>query len=114
MGEICVQLVYVDEAGQLFDVSLQLAFGSTVEQAILHSGFLSKYPSLMLSTLSCGVYSRRKRLDDVLLNNDRLEVYRPLLIDPKDRRRRVVDAKRNPKKWRQELSLRQQTYKKPI
>jgi|LakMenEpi03Aug12_release.lakeMendotaPanAssembly.Ray.scaffolds.fasta_scaffold2923131_1 putative ubiquitin-RnfH superfamily antitoxin RatB of RatAB toxin-antitoxin module len=114
MGEICVQLVYVDEAGQLFDASLQLARGSTVEQAVLHSGLLSQYPNLALSTLNCGVYSRRKRLDEALLNHDRLEIYRPLLIDPKDRRRRVVDAKRNPKKWRQELSLRQQAYKKTV
>ena len=106
MADISISVVYVDERGGLFDESLSVPDNCTIGQAIIQSSFFVRYPNMALDTLNVGVYSLRKHLTDVLHDQDRIEIYRPLLIDPKDRRRLVVDAKRNPKKWRQERRIK--------
>lgn len=103
MHNIRVSVVYVDAAGGVFDQSLSLPPNSTVADAVTQSVFLQHYPHLQLAHLNLGVYSVRKILTDPLQDHDRIEIYRPLLIDPKDRRRQMVDKKRSPKKWRQDI-----------
>jgi putative ubiquitin-RnfH superfamily antitoxin RatB of RatAB toxin-antitoxin module len=68
--------------------SLQVAAGSTVEQAIMLSGLLDQVPGLDIGTAPVGIYGKKKALDTVLRERDRVEVYRPLLCDPKETRRR--------------------------
>lgn len=98
-----VSVVYADTSGSLFERLLIVPRDATVGQAIMASDVLIAYPELAqlgLASLSAGVYSRRKKLDDGLYDGDRIEIYRPLIIDPKDRRRQVVNRGRDPKKWR--------------
>ncbi|CAH0524915.1 RnfH family protein [Vibrio hippocampi] len=67
---------------------------STVEDIIQRSGVLSAYPEIDLKQNKVGVFSRNVRLDATVRDKDRIEIYRPLLADPKEiRRKRAEQAK---------------------
>jgi putative ubiquitin-RnfH superfamily antitoxin RatB of RatAB toxin-antitoxin module len=66
----------------------------TVEQIIVSSGVLERYPEIDLTVNKVGVYSRNVKLDAQVRDKDRIEIYRPLLADPKEiRRKRAEQAK---------------------
>jgi len=68
-------------------ISLELASGSTAKQAIHLSGLLQQHPEIDLSTQKIGIFGQSCGLDRVLNSGDRIEIYRPLLIDPMQARR---------------------------
>jgi putative ubiquitin-RnfH superfamily antitoxin RatB of RatAB toxin-antitoxin module len=79
--------------------SLVVNNASTVEDIINQSGVLSSYPDIDLSTNKVGVFSRNVKLHDTVRDKDRIEIYRPLLADPKEiRRKRAEQAKQESKK----------------
>jgi uncharacterized protein len=66
----------------------------TVKQIIEQSGVLAVYPEIDLAENKVGVFSRNVKLDSTVRDHDRIEIYRPLLADPKDiRRKRAEQAK---------------------
>lgn len=66
----------------------------TVEEIIVQSGVLELYPEIDLNKNKVGVFSRNVKLDATVNNKDRIEIYRPLLADPKEiRRKRAEQAK---------------------
>ncbi|WP_329743224.1 RnfH family protein [Dyella sp. A6] len=67
---------------------VELAPGSTVMQAIEASGLLRDEPCLELDPARLGVFARRVAPGDILRDGDRVEIYRPLTVDPKEARRR--------------------------
>lgn len=67
---------------------LRLDAGATVQQAIAVSGLALEMPDLDLAALPVGIYGKKTTLDTVLREHDRVEVYRPLIADPKNARRR--------------------------
>jgi uncharacterized protein len=67
---------------------LSLPAGSTVIQAVEQSGILQELPEVAFDPAHLGIFSRRVAPDDVLQDGDRVEIYRPLTLDPKDARRR--------------------------
>jgi putative ubiquitin-RnfH superfamily antitoxin RatB of RatAB toxin-antitoxin module len=67
--------------------------GTTIGQAIEQSGVLAEYPEINLVTQPVGIYAKKKALDTVLRERDRIEIYRPLVADPKDSRRRRAAKK---------------------
>lgn len=68
--------------------------GTTALQAVLQSGVLTQYPDLEPSTLRLGIYSHAIAPDTPLRDHDRVEIYRPLLADPKlARRQRAAERK---------------------
>ncbi len=74
---------------------LRLPAGSTVGAAIRASGLLREYPEIDLERNRLGIFGRLVRLETVVRNGDRVEIYRPLLADPKEvRRRRAAAAKK--------------------
>ena len=75
-------------------ISLQLPPGATVQQAIDASGILGRHPEIDLAKLKVGVYGKLKPLDTALADHDRVEIYRPLIVDPKMARQRRVDKSR--------------------
>ncbi|MCG5073585.1 RnfH family protein [Paraburkholderia tagetis] len=75
-------------------IGVELAPGSTVRQAIEASGILARHPEIDLTKLKVGVYGKLKPLDTVLADHDRVEIYRPLVVDPKLARQRRVDKTR--------------------
>jgi uncharacterized protein len=73
---------------------LQLPLGATAEQAIKQSGILDKFPGIDLEKNKIGIFGKSSKLDAVLRDKDRVEIYRPLLADPKEiRRRRAEEGK---------------------
>ncbi|MCP3714695.1 RnfH family protein [Paraburkholderia sp. CNPSo 3281] len=75
-------------------ISIELPAGATVQQAIDASGILARHPEIDLVQLKVGVYGKLKPLDTVLADHDRVEIYRPLIVDPKMARQRRVDKTR--------------------
>ena len=82
-----VQVCYASEALQ-FLRNLQVEAGTTLEQAVRLSGLLQAAPEIDLATRAVGIYARKQTLDTVLREHDRVEIYRPLIADPKNARRR--------------------------
>lgn len=69
-------------------ISLEVPAGATVHQALAASGVLAAHPELDLRVVQVGVWGRPATLDVPLKDGDRVEIYRPLQIDPKEVRRR--------------------------
>lgn len=72
---------------------LRVAAGTTVGQAIEQSGVLAAFPDINLVTQPVGIYGKKKTLDTALRDRDRVEIYRPLVADPKDSRRKRAAKK---------------------
>ena len=87
---ITVEVVYISETRQ-FLKSLQVPLDSTVMEVIELSGLMLEFPHLNLS--SVGVYGKLVSLEAPLQAFDRVEIYRPLLVNPKEARRQR--AKKN-------------------
>ncbi|WP_027799503.1 RnfH family protein [Paraburkholderia dilworthii] len=75
-------------------IAVELPPGATLKQAIEASGILQRYPQIDLDTQKVGVFGKLKSLDTVLADHDRVEIYRPLLVDPKVSRQRRVEKTR--------------------
>ena len=69
-------------------VALRLPAGSAVKDAVRASGLRERLPELASSSLDCGIFSHPCAPDRVLEDGDRVELYRPLLCDPKEIRRK--------------------------
>ena len=75
-------------------LSLPVSKNATVEQGIIESGIISLFPEIDLSVNKVGIWNKAVKLTQVLENLDRIEVYRPLIADPKEvRKRRAEKAK---------------------
>ena len=91
-GELQVYIVYATPQDE-FIHPMRVAPGTTAGQAIEHSGVLARFPGINLVTQPVGIYGKKKSLDTVLRERDRVEIYRPLVADPKDSRRRRAAKK---------------------
>ncbi|MBI4755234.1 MAG: RnfH family protein [Betaproteobacteria bacterium] len=75
-------------------VRLSVAKGSTVRQAVESSGLLEKFPGIDLARDKVGIFGKLAKLDTVVREDDRVEIYRPLVADPKEvRRKRAEEGK---------------------
>ena len=75
-------------------VSLKLPEGSTIQQAIEASGLLQRHPDIDLAKTKVGIYGKLSRMDTVVRERDRVEIYRPLIADPKEvRKQRAAEGK---------------------
>ena len=86
-AEIDVVVAYAPAPRQVREIALRLATGSTLAQALQASGLAALYPELDLAHAPVGVWGRKAARDQVLRDQDRVEVYRPLRVDPKVARR---------------------------
>ena len=69
--------------------------GTTAQQAIEQSGILLKFPEIDLTKNKIGIFGKLGKKDALLKAGDRVEIYRPLLADPKEiRRQREAEGKR--------------------
>ncbi|OIV47911.1 RnfH family protein [Sodalis sp. TME1] len=93
MPDIRVEVVYALPERQYLR-QLVLQEGSTLEQAIRASGLLALRQDIDLDVNKVGIFSRPAKLEDQLSDGDRVEIYRPLLIDPKELRRQRADRTR--------------------
>lgn len=81
-----VEVVCGDAKKQIL-LTVEVPEKATVQQAIEKSNILQNYPELKLADLVLGIFSKKCQLDTVLEAGDRVEIYRPLMIDPKEARR---------------------------
>ncbi|MDX9995303.1 MAG: RnfH family protein [Rhodocyclaceae bacterium] len=90
---IKIEVVYAQAERQEV-VPLTLPAGATVLQAVEASGLPMKYPEIDLAKGKFGIYSKLARPDVVLRDRDRVEIYRPLIADPKEvRKQRAAEGK---------------------
>ena len=80
-----VELIFVASDQTVFQRRLCLVKGATVADAITASGIINQYP--LASALPTGIFSKLVSRETVLSSGDRVELYRPLTIDPKEKRR---------------------------
>lgn len=82
-----VEIAYSPEARVIDWVELSLAGPCTVGEALRLSGLLQRHPEIDLERQRVGVWGRPRRVDELLRDGDRVEVYRGLQVDPKEARR---------------------------
>ena len=98
-AELCVSVVYL-RPGLVFEKALRLPAGTTVGAAIKASGIGDVVAELADAELEVGVFSQIRKPADPLYDGDRVEIYRPLTIDPKEARRIRVAVRRRRKAGR--------------
>jgi uncharacterized protein len=86
---IKVQIAYANPEKQLV-LKIEINSPCTIKQAILHSNMLAHFPEIDLPTQAVGIWGRRATLDTHCADGDRIEIYRPLVIDPKQARKKRV------------------------
>ncbi len=87
MGEsIAIEVAYA-EPDSLYLKALRLARGATVRDALANCDLAACYPALDLARATIGIHGRKVQRDQVLRDGDRVEVYRPLHMDPMQARR---------------------------
>jgi putative ubiquitin-RnfH superfamily antitoxin RatB of RatAB toxin-antitoxin module len=88
-----VEIAYALPQKQLI-VPVRFYAGMTAEQAIQASGILMKFPEIDLSVNQIGIFGKLSKLDTALRHLDRVEIYRPLIADPKEvRKQRAAEGK---------------------
>jgi putative ubiquitin-RnfH superfamily antitoxin RatB of RatAB toxin-antitoxin module len=84
---VAVTLVCAPSPRQVFEQALVLAPGATLEDAVRASGLAAHSPTLDWRAMTAGVWGRAAVWDQVLVDGDRIELCRALLVDPKVARR---------------------------
>lgn len=91
--DIMVEVAYALPKQQLI-IPVNVAEGTTAEAAVLASGIMEKFPEIDLNANKLGIFGKLVKSDTVLRHLDRVEIYRPLIADPKEvRRQRAAEGK---------------------
>ncbi len=77
-----ISVTYADPDNPLW-LKVQVKKGSTVEDAIRTTDLLTRYPDLDLTSMKVGIFGKTTQLDQELNKGDRVELYRPITVDPK-------------------------------
>ena len=91
---IQVEVVYalVDEQALL---NVAVPEGSTVKEVVVQSGVLEQFPEIDIETVDVGLFGKMTKMDQAVREKDRIEIYRPLIADPKEvRKRRAAEGKK--------------------
>lgn len=91
-GALTVEVTYALAQEQAV-VQLKVEPGVTLRQAIERSGLLERYPGINLAAVRVGVFGKLRELDEPVSAGERIEIYRPLIADPRERRRRAAKKK---------------------
>ncbi|WP_455206789.1 RnfH family protein [Kaarinaea lacus] len=92
-SQILVEVAYAKPNVQVI-IPLFVDAGTTLEQAIQQSGILDDFPEIDLDKNKVGIFSKITKKDTVLREKDRVEIYRPLIADPKQvRKQRAAEGK---------------------
>ena len=91
---LSVSVAYSPRAGEVDLVELTLPVGATVADALRASGLQARHPGHALETLPVGIWGAFCERGDALRDRDRVELYRPLQVDPMESRRRRQQAQR--------------------
>ncbi|MFP5418027.1 MAG: RnfH family protein [Gammaproteobacteria bacterium] len=96
-ASVQVEVIFAQPHAQPLFVA-RLKTGATVEDAIRASGVLDAFPEIDLAKNKVGIFSKLAKLDERVRNRDRVEIYRPLIADPKEVRRKRAEQGKVTKK----------------
>ncbi len=85
-SRIRIEIAYAAREEQVL-IEADAETGDSVERAIRRSGILIRFPEIDLTRNPVGIYGERVRLDALVREGDRVEIYRALIADPKELRR---------------------------
>lgn len=88
---IRVEVAYALPERQVI-IPLTVRWGATVKEAVLKSGIVEMFPEIDLDRNKLGVFGKVSVADRILREGDRVEIYRPLMADPKELRKRRANA----------------------
>jgi putative ubiquitin-RnfH superfamily antitoxin RatB of RatAB toxin-antitoxin module len=92
-NEIEVEVAYAKPDEQVI-LSVSGAPGMTLAQAVERSGILQRFPEIDLASNKLGIFGKLSKADAELQPGDRVEIYRPLIADPKEqRKKRAAEGK---------------------
>jgi putative ubiquitin-RnfH superfamily antitoxin RatB of RatAB toxin-antitoxin module len=92
-NEILIEVAYALSKKQLI-IPIKVKDGTTAKEAIQVSGIIKKFPEIDLNINQIGIFGKLTQLDHVMRERDRIEIYRPLVADPKEiRRQRAAEGK---------------------
>ena len=92
-NEILIEVAYALPQKQII-IPIKIKPGVTAEEAIKASGIIKKFPEIDLKINQIGIFGKLTQLDHVMRERDRIEIYRPLIADPKEiRRQRALEGK---------------------
>jgi hypothetical protein len=91
-NEILIEIAYALPEEQVI-ISIKVPTIFNVQQAIEKSGIQKKFPCIDLSKNKVGIFGKKTTLDQTLNDRDRIEIYRPLILDPKEMRRKRAAKK---------------------
>ncbi len=86
-----IELIYATLEQQNL-IELTVPEGSDISFCIEASGIQKQFPEIDLTTMKVGIFSEVKPLTHLVQSGDRVEIYRPLVADPKAVRRRKAEA----------------------
>ena len=89
-----VTVCYASSTTTIWYKTCQLPRGACVRDAIEASGFEREFPAVNWVEAGIGIFASRCEIDTPLNDQDRLEIYRPLVFDPKESRRRRAQHRR--------------------
>jgi len=92
--KINIEVAYALPEEQVI-IPLQVDVGTTAVQAIELSGILEQFESIDLATSKVGIFGKAEKPDTELREKDRVEIYRPLIADPKESRRKRAEKKKS-------------------
>ena len=92
--QIKVEVAYARPEKQFLE-PVMVAEGTTLQQAIEQSGVLVQFPEIDLEQSKTGIFGKISPKDTVLRDKDRVEIYRPLIADPKASRRKRAEKKQH-------------------
>ncbi|HKJ08689.1 MAG TPA: RnfH family protein [Gammaproteobacteria bacterium] len=91
---IQVEVAYARPDEQVI-LPVEVPEGTTLEQAVQQSGILERFPEIDFAQAKMGIFGKLNKRDYVLRPGDRVEIYRPLIADPKEiRKQRAAEGKR--------------------
>lgn len=91
---IPVEVAYAKPEQQVI-IPMRVRPGTTLIEAIKESGILAQFPEIDIESGKFGIFSKISKPDTVLREKDRVEIYRPLIADPKESRRKRAEKKKS-------------------
>lgn len=90
---INVEVAYAEPERQLI-IAVNVDLGTTIGGAIVQSGIMMEFPELDIENSKVGIFGKASTMETRLKDGDRVEIYRPLIADPKEvRRQRAAEGK---------------------
>ena len=87
---LSVEVIYA-KAGEAHSIPMRVNADATIRHEIDKSNILQRCPEIDLKLNKVGIFSKIAELDARLADGDRIEIYRPLIVDPMEARRRRAE-----------------------